>query len=120
MSELAVAPAVEEEEEPARPSRWRLLIRDGKARFGAGALALLTLAAVFAPWVAPHDPNAMQFMMLDGPSLAHPLGSEALHGAFLDTEVLHPRPAGRHRPGAVARSAGIRTPVRPARGQPTV
>lgn len=87
MSELAVAPAVEEEE-PARPSRWRLLVRDGKARFGAGLLVLLTLGAVFAPWIAPYDPQAMQFMMLQGPSLAHPLGVDDL-GRDLLSRLIH-------------------------------
>jgi ergothioneine biosynthesis protein EgtB len=36
-------------------------------------------------------------------AIAHPLGSETLGGATLDPAVLHPRPAGRHRPGGPPR-----------------
>jgi peptide/nickel transport system permease protein len=86
MTEAALA--ILDEEAPLRPSRWRLLLRDPKARFGAAVLSLLTLAAVFAPWLAPHDPHSMQFMMLEGPSLAHPLGVDDL-GRDLLSRLIH-------------------------------
>lgn len=77
MSESAArSPA--DDDVPLRPSRWRMLLRDPKARFGAAVLGLLLLAAVFAPWIAPHDPNGMDFAMLQGPSWAHPLGVDDL------------------------------------------
>lgn len=90
MSDLATPDVATEaaDDTPTRPSRWRILLRDGKARFGAYALALLTLAAIFAPWVAPHDPNAMQFMMLEGPGWAHPLGVDDL-GRDLLSRLIH-------------------------------
>jgi ABC-type dipeptide/oligopeptide/nickel transport system permease subunit len=56
---------------------------------GWGLLALFALAALFAPWLSPHDPTAMDEPMLP-PSPTHPLGtndigqdvlSELLHGA---------------------------------------
>jgi len=61
-----------------RRSFWRALRRDGRAMAGLIFLVLLTLAAVFAPLVAPHDPNDMMFMMMEAPSLAHPLGVDDL------------------------------------------
>lgn len=86
MSDLALA--VPDDAAPARPSRWRLLLRDGKARLGAGLLAGLTLSALFAPWIAPYDPHAMQFMMLEGPGWAHPLGVDDL-GRDLLSRLIH-------------------------------
>ena len=35
---------------------WRVLLRSKGATFGAIVLVIMALAAVFAPWVAPHDP----------------------------------------------------------------
>lgn len=58
-------------------------------RVGWGLLTLFVLAALFAPWLSPHDPAAMYEPMLP-PSPAHPLGtndigqdvlSELLYGA---------------------------------------
>lgn len=66
----------------ARVTRWLGTI-------GWGLLAIFALAAIFAPWLSPHDPTAMDEPMLP-PSPAHPLGtndigqdvlSELLHGA---------------------------------------
>ena len=41
-------------------------------------LAVLTLAAILAPVLAPYDPNAMAFDMIGAPSFAHPLGTDDL------------------------------------------
>ncbi|MDP2847537.1 MAG: ABC transporter permease [Humidesulfovibrio sp.] len=39
----------------------------------------MSLAALLAPWLAPHDPNAINVdALLLTPSLAHPLGTDAL------------------------------------------
>jgi peptide/nickel transport system permease protein len=51
-------------------------------------LGILAIAAVFAPWIAPHDPNAMDFMMLEGPSWSHPLGVDDL-GRDLLSRIIH-------------------------------
>ena len=62
--------------------------RDPRASAGAIFLAVLTIAAVFAPWVAPHDPNAMDYMMMEEPSAIHPLGVDDL-GRDLLSRIIH-------------------------------
>ena len=43
--------------------------------FGVLIIVLMIVAAVFAPWLAPQDPDAMSLAdRLQGPSWAHPLG----------------------------------------------
>ena len=62
--------------------------RDPRALIGAVFLGALTLAAIFAPWIAPHDPNAMDYMMMEEPSAAHPLGVDDL-GRDLLSRIIH-------------------------------
>ena len=80
------------QDEVRRPSGLRLwagyLRRDKKALFGAIVLGALIFGAVFAPWISPYDPNAMDFMMMEGPSLTHPLGTDDL-GRDLFSRLLH-------------------------------
>jgi peptide/nickel transport system permease protein len=46
---------------------------------GGSVLALLAIAAIFAPWIAPHDPESMSVRNVMGaPSLTHPFGSDVL------------------------------------------
>ncbi len=46
---------------------------------GVVLIAALSLCAAFAPWIAPHDPNAMDLDAdLQGPSFSHPLGRDEL------------------------------------------
>jgi len=57
--------------------------RHGHARrqivLGSSMLAVLTLTAIFAPFIAPHDPESMSLReVLGAPSLAHPFGSDVL------------------------------------------
>ena len=77
---------------PERPvQRWdwlRLVARDKKALVGMIALAILTLAAIFAPFLTPYDPNAQDFAMIGAPSWAHPLGTDDL-GRDLFTRLIH-------------------------------
>jgi peptide/nickel transport system permease protein len=63
---------------PRRVSAFRMVLRDPRAAAGVVFLSVLSIAAVFAPWIAPYDPNAMVFMMMEAPSLAHPLGVDDL------------------------------------------
>lgn len=74
------------------PSRaaiwWRYLRRDKKPLIGVAVLALLAAAAILAPLVAPYDPNAMDFAMLQAPSLAHPCGTDDL-GRDLLTRMIY-------------------------------
>ena len=57
---------------------WQLILRDKKATVGAVVLGLMSMAALLAPWVSPYDPNAMDYEMLQAPSLVHPLGTDDL------------------------------------------
>lgn len=65
----------------SRPQRARWLshlLRDKRALVGVIVLGIFVVAAVIAPLLAPHDPNAMAFGIMDGPSLDHPLGTDDL------------------------------------------
>lgn len=62
-------------------SRWlwlRYLWRNKPAMVGLTFLLLMIISAIFAPAIAPHDPNAQAFEFLEAPSLAHPLGTDDL------------------------------------------
>lgn len=60
-------------------SRLRIVIaKDRKAQFGLVVLALFVLAAIFAPILAPYDPNEMTLDMMHNPSWAHPMGTDDL------------------------------------------
>lgn len=66
---------------PAEPRYhgWRLLLRDRTAAFGLVVFALLTLAAVFAPVLARHNPDTVDILGKNAsPSLEHPLGTDNL------------------------------------------
>ena len=63
---------------PRRASALRMVLRDRRAAAGCVFLAVLAVAAILAPWIAPYDPNAMEFMMMEAPSFAHPLGVDDL------------------------------------------
>jgi ABC-type dipeptide/oligopeptide/nickel transport system permease subunit len=54
---------------------------------GWSVLAVFTLTALFAPWVAPHDPAALAEPMLP-PSTLHPLGTNDI-GQDILSELLH-------------------------------
>jgi peptide/nickel transport system permease protein len=71
-----------EVESPERPAgRWdwlHQLTRDRKALVALVVLVVLSIAALLAPLITPYDPNAMDFMMIEGPSWTHPLGTDDL------------------------------------------
>lgn len=51
----------------------------GPALAGCVILGVLILLAILAPWIAPHDPEAVDAKrILASPSLTHPFGSDAL------------------------------------------
>lgn len=64
------------------------LLRDKKALAGLVILALIVLAALFAPYVTPYDPNAQEFEFLEAPSRAHLLGTDDL-GRDLLTRIIY-------------------------------
>jgi ABC-type dipeptide/oligopeptide/nickel transport system permease subunit len=56
-------------------------------RIGWSVLAVFTLAALFAPWIAPHNPTTLAEPMLP-PSLVHPLGTNDI-GQDILSDLLH-------------------------------
>jgi peptide/nickel transport system permease protein len=60
---------------------WDLFRRNRLACVGLGFLTILGLSALFAPLVAPYDPNAIDLQpegVLQQPSWAHPFGTDEL------------------------------------------
>jgi peptide/nickel transport system permease protein len=58
---------------------FRRLVRDRLALAGLTIVGVLVVVAVAAPWLAPHDPTAVEpAVRLAGPSIDHPLGTDAL------------------------------------------
>jgi peptide/nickel transport system permease protein len=59
-------------------SAWRRLVRSPALLIGVVMVLVMVLIAVFAPWIAPHDPDAQNMMLnLAGPSREHWLGNDA-------------------------------------------
>ncbi|MFE0021963.1 dipeptide/oligopeptide/nickel ABC transporter permease/ATP-binding protein [Amycolatopsis sp. NPDC059021] len=59
--------------------RWRAVLRRPIAAVPLAYLAILLLAAVFAPLLAPYDPAAADLdHVLSGPTAAHPFGTDGL------------------------------------------
>lgn len=72
----------------AEQSRLRsVLSRDRKAQIGIVVLLLFLFGAVFAPLIAPYDPNEMTIDMMGNPSLEHLLGTDDL-GRDLFSRIL--------------------------------
>jgi peptide/nickel transport system permease protein len=69
---------------PVNVPRRTGLVRRGvlasrKGRIGFAILVVLLAVAVFAPLIAPHDPDVIDASrILAGPNLSHPFGSDAL------------------------------------------
>lgn len=74
---------------PKRKSRMRAVFsKDRKAQFGLVVLGLFIFGALFAPWLAPHDPNNMSLDMLGTPTGTHILGTDDL-GRDLFSRLLY-------------------------------
>ncbi|HWA12040.1 MAG TPA: ABC transporter permease [Burkholderiales bacterium] len=75
------------------------LLKDGKVAFGLGVIALMLVAALAAPWLAPHDPleqdllNAFQAPLWKGGDASHALGTDSLGRDILSRLVYGARPA---------------------------
>tara|TARA_Y100000739_G_scaffold228898_1_gene241950 strand:+ start:1111 stop:1977 length:867 start_codon:yes stop_codon:yes gene_type:complete len=60
-------------------SRFRFIFsRDKKAPVAIGIILIFLLSALFAPWLAPYDPNEMTLEMMSPPSKMHLLGTDDL------------------------------------------
>ena len=76
----------------SRAKVWAAYLwRDKKAAAGLVILSILSLLAVFGPWLVPYDPNALDFMMIEGPTWAHPLGTDDLGRDLLSRLVVGTR-----------------------------
>ena len=70
-------PGVETLEESAHASLLRRLLKNPTGLISMVFLALVLLVAIFAPWLAPHDPNrASALDILASPSSEHWLGAD--------------------------------------------
>jgi len=75
-------------------SQWKRrflqpLLRQHSAMVGLVIIAIYIVAAVFAPWLATHDPAAQDLMAsLQGPSAAHWLGTDS-YGQDLYSRLLY-------------------------------
>jgi peptide/nickel transport system permease protein len=57
----------------------RRILRDPLGALGTALVLLFILSAVLAPWIAPYEPSALDVpARLQGPSVAHPLGTDNL------------------------------------------
>jgi peptide/nickel transport system permease protein len=80
-----------EPEAPPAPKRSRfraVFSKDRKAQVGLAVLALFTLGALFAPLIAPYDPNEMTLNMMGSPSMDNILGTDDL-GRDLFSRILY-------------------------------
>ena len=78
-SELAPAAAVDELPAVQRWAGFRRLVHDPLGLLGLILVGIIVFAAVFADWLAPYPPNALDVpARLQDPSLAHLLGTDQL------------------------------------------
>jgi len=64
-------------------------LRNASFLLGGGILLVVLVCAVFAPWIAPYDPLAIDFSRkLVPPSPAHPFGTDEL-GRDILSQVIH-------------------------------
>src|SRR3954469_3371875 len=71
-----------------RGETWRRLVRNELTVAGAVILALVMIAAVFAPYLSPHDPLAMSpSQLLQPPSAEHLMGTDELGRDFLSRVI---------------------------------
>ena len=82
-------PDQHQEESPAKThSGWRLFRTNKMAMAGLIVLGVVVVASVFGPMISPYDPLAQDVVnRLQGPSLAHPMGTDEL-GRDILTRVL--------------------------------
>lgn len=90
MTKYSTVLGTEGEQSPSSPSSsfFAVMKKDKKAMFGLITLSIFMFFAIFAPWLSPHDPTAMDFDMMISPSLEFPLGTDDL-GRDLLSRIIH-------------------------------
>jgi peptide/nickel transport system permease protein len=79
MSLLETAPAAQPAASARGPSEFRRLLREPSALIGAAIILFFVALALFAPWIAPYDPNAPDWMAIRAaPGAAHWFGTDDL------------------------------------------
>ena len=74
-----IAPVAAQGPRTAWADALRRILRDPLGALGTALVLLFILSAVLAPWIAPYEPNALDVpARLQGPSVAHPLGTDNL------------------------------------------
>ena len=64
---------------PALAEFWKQFRKNRKGQLGLAIILFFVVLAVFAPWIAPIDPNATSpALFLASPSAAHPFGTDTL------------------------------------------
>lgn len=77
-SDTAIA-AVPERRFSERREKMLSFMQNGQGMFGLVLVILFFASAIFAPWIAPYDPNALDIpARLQGPSWAHLAGTDQL------------------------------------------
>ena len=78
MSEIAADPVIAYKVPKRRHPALQFAITQPLGFAGLIVIIVMFIAGVFAKWVAPYDPLAVDYgSMLAAPSLAHPLGTDA-------------------------------------------
>ena len=85
-TDLLTASGTIEDASPRR--RLRSGLRRPLALIGLVIVVAWLLLALLAPWVAPHDPLAQDFLLFEPPSRAHPFGTDEL-GRDVLSRVIH-------------------------------
>ena len=98
MTETSTAHRIEQnanqqyEESMEQRSRWAdwwlTLLHDKKALGGLFLLTVFLIMALLAPLIAPFDPNAMDYEMMEPPSATHILGTDDL-GRDLFSRIIY-------------------------------
>ena len=86
--QVADVPLNDHDRRAGRQRTWVRLARNPRIAIGCGILTTLYLIAIFAPWLAPQDPNAQILLdRLKPPSWAHWMGTDSLGRDILSRAI---------------------------------
>jgi peptide/nickel transport system permease protein len=91
-TKVAVVSASALTQRPSSSSRvLRRLRHERKAIVGFIIVAVLALIAAFGPLLAPHNPDADDFTILEAPSIQHPMGTDSFGRDLLSRLIVGTR-----------------------------